>query len=263
MDAKKRNVDFHTAINLVDVLHLVGGAAGFARDVLPAINTCRALRDDQDLLVCTAAYQLRKCILSNSMDRFKSIIASHSLSYGHVKLCTEEQDRLLHLAVRKGNIESIQVLIKHGAVVKKEHLLHAVRSSDLEFFKHLAGFFKEDKLALSEAMFAAASMSIPLVQYLLNLGASANYANLRGITGLMICARFHNIEGAKALIKHGADVRFQNQDGNTALHYAYGVGILAQEQDSENMQAEMVQLLLANGACPLVRNNRGQRPHQV
>lgn len=88
-----------------------------------------------------------------------------------------------------------------------------------------------------------------------------NLFNDDGLTGLMQNVRMGNLPRVKLLLKYGANVNIKARDlpakamdnkGNTALHFAC-VG----DNDS---QEEIIELLLAHGANPNIRNNDGETP---
>jgi len=68
-----------------------------------------------------------------------------------------------------------------------------------------------------------------------------------GSTALITASVFGKTEVAKALIKAGADLNLQNNDGATALHVAAFFG-----------RKEIVETLLVHGADKNVRNSRGE-----
>ncbi len=87
---------------------------------------------------------------------------------------------------------------------------------------------------------AAITPSTAILETLLEAGANVDSPNSEGQTALMVVARTGNIEAAKLLIRHHADVNaIERWGGQTALMWA-----AAQEQP------EMVKLLLHYGAKP-------------
>ncbi|MCH2115673.1 MAG: acyltransferase family protein [Pirellulales bacterium] len=70
-----------------------------------------------------------------------------------------------------------------------------------------------------------------------------------GSSPLLIAALYGQLEAARSLIEHGADIQNKNPDGSTPLHVAAFFGY-----------REIVELLLAEGADPNLKNNKGETP---
>jgi len=70
-----------------------------------------------------------------------------------------------------------------------------------------------------------------------------------GSSPLLIAALHGQLEAARILIEHGANIQKQNNDGSTPLHVAAFFGY-----------REIVELLLAEGADPNLENNKGETP---
>lgn len=71
----------------------------------------------------------------------------------------------------------------------------------------------------------------------------------RGVTPLMVACRIGELLLATRLIRHGADLRATNSEGNTALHYAAVFG-----------KAHMISLLIHYGAEIEAKNSQGRTP---
>jgi uncharacterized protein len=92
-------------------------------------------------------------------------------------------------------------------------------------------------------------------------GADICAADKNGVTALHHAVRFRSPAAVEALIEHGADVnRACRRNGSTALHRA--VTQTGAPGTAGRMEAakEIVELLLAAGADPAIKNKLGKRP---
>ncbi len=150
-----------------------------------------------------------------------------------------QNDTPLGYAVRwRGNIEGAKVLIANGAdMATKLPELTGIASGGTALHK------------------AVAAVNLDMVNFLIESKADVNAKDGAGNTPLITTAetRGHTVqpEIAKVLIAAGAVVDTQNIDGETALFMA--------AQDS----AELVRVLLANGAAPNLKSRQGISPAQV
>jgi ankyrin repeat protein len=100
---------------------------------------------------------------------------------------------------------------------------------------------------------AATAGDTVVIKRLLEAGADAKTPGKDGATALMLIARGNNVEGARLLIEHGADVNAKEAwRGQTALIWA-----AAQHQPA------MVKLLLKSGADANARSNSNDWDRQV
>lgn len=83
----------------------------------------------------------------------------------------------------------------------------------------------------------------------LDAGAAVNQTTAEGRSPLMFAARRPKL--IRLLLKHGADVSLQDEDGHTALFYAI-------ERVDMNSKFECVQLLLSAGADPKHKDKEGR-----
>lgn len=123
--------------------------------------------------------------------------------------------KVLHVAVRQGNSDTVRFLIDNGA------------SIDV-----LDGTAGESPVEIAVKKF-----HIDIVDLLLAHGADVNARGLGGKTALYGAARQHQIEIAHRLIAGGADVNLKTDSGDVPLH----VAVL-------NGNMTMAKILIANGA---------------
>ena len=90
---------------------------------------------------------------------------------------------------------------------------------------------------------------LELTSVLLGAGADVHAVGPRGRTALHLAALSGFLEGARALIEHGAIVDVRDSVGNTPLAHAVA-------NDAESV----VLLLLRHGADPLATNDHGVSP---
>jgi len=96
---------------------------------------------------------------------------------------------------------------------------------------------------------------------LLKAGADIHATDKNGVTALHHAVRFRNPIAVKTLIENGADVNQAcRKSGSTSLHWAVtstGAPSTAGKQDEAR---EIIELLLAAGADPSIRNKKGKTP---
>ena len=79
--------------------------------------------------------------------------------------------------------------------------------------------------------------------------SNVNVVNRNGHTPLMEAAKEGDLEGAKDLIRRGADLEAKSPKGKTALHYA-----------AANGRLQVVNLLLESGADANARDHEWHTP---
>lgn len=99
-----------------------------------------------------------------------------------------------------------------------------------------------------------------LMRQLLTKGVNLEHRNQKGKTALLVLSsgmrpgdrNCHDAESVRLLLEHGAPINSTDEDGNTALHYAFR---------DENW--ELAELLLGHGADVLSKNSEGKIPLEM
>lgn len=96
---------------------------------------------------------------------------------------------------------------------------------------------------------------------LLVSGADVHAADKNGVTALHHAVRFRNPAAVKTLIDYGADVnRACRRSGSTPLHRAVTTTGAPSTAGKQAEAREIIELLLAAGADPSIRNKSGKTP---
>jgi ankyrin repeat protein len=99
-----------------------------------------------------------------------------------------------------------------------------------------------------------------IVEFLIGAGADPNAEDNTGVTPLHRAVRARCTPAVRALLSNGADALRKNKRGSTPLHLAVqntgrgGTGSAASREE----QAEIIRLLLSQGARPSDRNSAGR-----
>ena len=125
----------------------------------------------------------------------------------------------LMIAAKRGHINALTLLIKHGADVDLQ---------DSDGYK-----------ALHFAVYGS-DISSEIFSCLIGIGADVNARTNNGVTPLMIAAEEGHINAVTSLVKCGANVHLQDKDGQTALHHAM--------QSPQASICEVLSCLIKNGA---------------
>ncbi|MCR4623430.1 MAG: ankyrin repeat domain-containing protein [Alphaproteobacteria bacterium] len=165
-----------------------------------------------------------------------------------VKASNDRGITALHLAAQEGYAEIAELLIKHGANVNAESedgrtplfFAENVKTAEL-LIEHGADIYWKNRNGDTALLSVLKNERIQIEKYylvkrLLKSGADVNASN-RGITALHLAAQEGYVEIAELLIKYGANVNASDDNGNTALLFAFN-----------NKNLEIMNLLLDHGA---------------
>ena len=179
----------------------------------------------------------------------------------------------LVLAVDKGHLDTVKVLIGAKADIDPATVLAALTSSDSGVKDFV---FKGDALtsATDEAGNTALHLAAmrketdgakALIEILKESGGDPNKGvdkqAKNGLTPLMASCRAGAMRITCELIKAGASVQKRDLKGNTPLHYTYG-------EDPETLKAyhntKIYQVLVSKcGADPEATNDAGEKPKKI
>ena len=155
----------------------------------------------------------------------------------------------LHEAALAGHVETVQVLIDHGASVLDTNLSEstplylAVSAKQFAVVEKLLQYDASSQLQMSVrggascVHKAAELLDAEMIAILLLFGANANAADEHGTTPLHMAAQRGNVPICRLLIDAGADVRAVNSQAETPLDFAASAGY-----------AEVIAYLLEKGS---------------
>lgn len=199
---------------------------------------------------------LHRAVLSDFGDIAEWLITSRSQDpNGHYGDGTP-----LYYASGRGNLDTAQLLIKHGADVNALGAngwrpVHAASTNGHLKTLHLLIGSGADIHARHEdwtALYLAAGKGhLEVVRVLLESGADPDVQRWNGTSLHRACQRGH-LEVAQLLLKYGADINAPDGFGETSLHWAAMSG-----------RPETARQLLERGANIHARNDEGMTPLQV
>ncbi|KAG7267702.1 hypothetical protein CRUP_020255 [Coryphaenoides rupestris] len=145
---------------------------------------------------------------------------------------------------------------RHGHVQHLEHLLFygadmSAQNASGNTALHICALYNQTPLTLA----AHLDNVTEVIKTLLELGASPDYKDSRGLTPLyhsVVACRHGHVQHLEHLLFYGADMSAQNASGNTALHIC-----ALYNQDN------CARVLLARGADKEVKNYNSQSPFQL
>jgi len=162
---------------------------------------------------------LRDAVRNRDTDKVSAALAAKADPNLFGKYTKNES--VLITAVRSGNLEIVNLLLKHGANPNRG----TFTGSSAEFLGATALFY------------AAGSGNAEIAKVLIDGGANVNVRTKGGFTPLMEAAQSGSYEVAKLLIDRGADPNVKDSKGQTALAVA-----------SSGKRSEIQQLLIKAGA---------------
>ena len=143
----------------------------------------------------------------------------------------------LMVASRKGRVDVVSFLVEHGADMNLQNKkgLTALMTACLFNFVDVVNFLVEHGanvnlqskdgdtalfLILCEVECYSDAYCCDVLSCLIKNGADVNACTHDNRTPLMIASRNGHLNAVTYLVEHGANMDIQDEDGNTALHYA-------------------------------------------
>jgi ankyrin repeat protein/truncated hemoglobin YjbI len=192
-------------------------------------------------------------VCSGDIDAIKLLIERGALVRPH-------SGKLLTLAVVVNRIDLVKLLIEQGADVEPAALLGPLDGAerlvaDL-LIAHGASLDDRGRYGLAALHYAARGGKLPLIQLLLDRGASPGALDENGLTPLVHLSKTRStadpIPVMEMLVASGANVDARDENQGTLLMYFARQG-----------KVELVRWLLANGADRKARNKSGKTAGEV
>jgi len=200
--------------------------------------------------LCAQADTLTRAVQRGCVDKVREFLATTGIDSKN-----GSESEALRAAIRSGNREIVDILIKSGAPLNPSVTALWSPLGEAAFAKHfdimkllLESGAKVDApdrrgatLLVSTGFFDATATKI-----LLDAGADANATDREGATPLMRASGHGVKESVKILIEHHAEINRKDLSGRTALMHA-----------AAGRHSDAIPLLLENGADPTARDNEG------
>jgi ankyrin repeat protein len=174
-------------------------------------------------------------------EKYYSIFKNLLDKGANVNVSNYHGDTPLSIAVGLGNIPIINLLIEKGAYVN--HLNELGNTLLMEVCRGVIKNRKDQNTIIS---------------LLLKSGINLNAKNIYGNSAISYSINTKNLRLLKHLLKLGADINILDANGNTLVHK---IVLLALFERLKNKELdEIIDILIANGINPNIRNNDGYTP---
>jgi len=200
---------------------------------------------------CEKADSLNRAVQRGCVDKVRELLAANGIDSKD-----GSQSEALTTAIRSGNKEIVEILIRAGAPLNPPSTVLWPPLSDAAFAKQfeimkllLQSGAKVDALDHRGATLLVSTgfFDPNVTTILLESGADPNSRDREGATALMRASGYGLKQSVKILIDHHADVNLKDSKGRTALMHA-----------AAGRLSSAIPLLLENGADPNIRDNEGQ-----
>jgi ankyrin repeat protein len=201
--------------------------------------------------LCAQADSLNRAVQRGCADRVRELLAANGIDSKN-----GSESEALRTAIRNGNREIFELLVKAGASVNPSETGLWSPLTDAAFGKH----FDIMKLLIESGakvdapdhrgvtlLASSGFFDTTVTTILLEAGADPNAADRDGATALMKASGYGLKQTVKILIDHHADVNKKDIEGRTALMHA-----------AAGRRGDAIPLLLENGADPNVRDSEGR-----
>lgn len=181
-------------------------------------------------MIALPAHPLLRAAFDDDLETFERLLTRENVN----ERDENTDSTALEYAVRNGNREMLQLLLRSGADVNTRNsfkqtplMLLGEESTDHMVWDLVHAGAKvnlKDEYGDTALMEVAREKNLPLLMALLNAGARVDTKNKEGKTALMLAADSNHLANIRALIRAGADLNARDSDGRTALDYATNEG---------------------------------------
>lgn len=215
-----------------------------------------------------AFHEFQGCLQDEELGRAKKLLRRYP-DLVHAESTTSVKP--LHIA---DSPAAIQFLIENGADVNARTDAENFESTPLHWtrrkscaemlIRYGADINARNKIGYTPLHRAAYGGHDGVVAVLLKNGADMESIDDSGDTPLLKACSDGQTAAAKLLIEAGAKVNVRNKSGRTPFHKVVGCLVLAKgEADVRNRCLDLMDLLLASGANPRIKDSKGETPYDM
>lgn len=210
------------------------------KEVTPVIESKTAMLSPQGLEQ-DFNIKLHQALDKNQYDQYRSLLKPSSLmkiikdkEHGKLKTLIEyvpeaihyqdaDGNSALHWAARLNDITAIDILLDHGAplYLKNRHGFNPCQWADKNHIGRSYGYLTHTMANLEHQLISAImNHDLPTTKRTVNNGANVNFQDINGNHSLNIAIQNGYTNIALFLIDHGANINLANWQGSTPLHEA-------------------------------------------